>query len=228
MAYRGLSLCVCWLVLIVGRCKTTYPPCLDGIMMNVVLLDDDISPWSMKFVRGAVERAIQHDAELTCCPNGVKRNLTANFRGLETSLYSNKGCRSSTCEVVETVKNLTRTGEVGCALLGPTCTYATFQMVDLEVGLELKMPIISAGSFALSCDYKEYLTRILPPARKISTFFTKFWDFNNDIKPKWFTASLYKKQNTEDCFWYINALGTASAHFPLHIKKINIISKAED
>jgi hypothetical protein len=39
-------------------------------MMNVVLLDDDVSPWSMKFVRGAVERAIQHDAELTCCPNG--------------------------------------------------------------------------------------------------------------------------------------------------------------
>uniref|UniRef100_A0A8C7D1B7 Guanylate cyclase n=1 Tax=Oncorhynchus kisutch TaxID=8019 RepID=A0A8C7D1B7_ONCKI len=99
-----------------------------------------------------------------CLCQGVKRNLTANFRGLETSLYSNKGCRSSTCEVVETVKNLNRTGEVGCALLGPTCTYATFQMVDLEVGLELKMPIISAGSFALSCDYKEYLTRILPPA----------------------------------------------------------------
>uniref|UniRef100_A0A8C8G5F4 Guanylate cyclase n=1 Tax=Oncorhynchus tshawytscha TaxID=74940 RepID=A0A8C8G5F4_ONCTS len=97
-------------------------------------------------------------------PEQEKRNLTANFRGLETSLYSNKGCRSSTCEVVETVKNLNRTGEVGCALLGPTCTYATFQMVDLEVGLELKMPIISAGSFALSCDYKEYLTRILPPA----------------------------------------------------------------
>ncbi|XP_024288900.1 heat-stable enterotoxin receptor isoform X1 [Oncorhynchus tshawytscha] len=228
MAYRGLSLWVCWLVLIVGRCEATYPPCLDGIMMNVVLLDDDVSPWSMKFVRGAVERAIQHDAELTCCPNGVKRNLTANFRGLETSLYSNKGCRSSTCEVVETVKNLNRTGEVGCALLGPTCTYATFQMVDLEVGLELKMPIISAGSFALSCDYKEYLTRILPPARKISTFFIKFWDFNNDIKPKWSTASLYKKQNTEDCFWYINALGTASAHFSLHIKKTNVISKAED
>uniref|UniRef100_A0A674CEP9 Guanylate cyclase n=1 Tax=Salmo trutta TaxID=8032 RepID=A0A674CEP9_SALTR len=66
---------------------------------------------------------------------------------------------------------------------GPTCTHATFQMV----GLKLLMPIISAGSFALSCDYKDNLTRILPPARKISTFFTKFWDFNNNIKPKWST-----------------------------------------
>uniref|UniRef100_A0A8C8JWY2 Guanylate cyclase n=1 Tax=Oncorhynchus tshawytscha TaxID=74940 RepID=A0A8C8JWY2_ONCTS len=187
--------CVCWMVLIAGRCEAIYPHCLDGIMMNVVLLDDDISPWSMTFVRSAVESAIQLDAELPC--KRVKRNLTANFLGLETSLYSKKGCKSSTCEVVETLKNLTE----GWVLLGPTCTHATFQMVDQEVGLKLLMPIISAGSFALSCDYQDNLTRILPPARKISTFFTKFWDFKNNIKPKWSTAFLYKKQeNTEDCF----------------------------
>uniref|UniRef100_A0A8C8CRP8 Guanylate cyclase n=1 Tax=Oncorhynchus tshawytscha TaxID=74940 RepID=A0A8C8CRP8_ONCTS len=69
---------------------------------------------------------------------------------------------------------------------GPTCTHATFQMV----GLKLLMPIISAGSFALSCDYQDNLTRILPPARKISTFFTKFWDFKNNIKPKWSTGAI--------------------------------------
>uniref|UniRef100_A0A8C7NC40 Guanylate cyclase n=1 Tax=Oncorhynchus kisutch TaxID=8019 RepID=A0A8C7NC40_ONCKI len=195
MAHRGWWVCVCWMVLIAGRCEAIYPHCLDGIMMNVVLLDDDISPWSMTFVRSAVESAIQLDAELPC--KRVKRNLTANFLGLETSLYSKKGCKSSTCEVVETLKNLTE----GWVLLGPTCTHATFQMVDQEVGLKLLMPIISAGSFALSCDYQDNLTRILPPARKISTFFTKFWDFKNNIKPKWSTAFLYKKQeNTEDLF----------------------------
>ncbi|XP_070973531.1 guanylyl cyclase C-like [Oncorhynchus clarkii lewisi] len=231
MAHRGWWGCVCWMVLIAGRCEAIYPHCLDGIMMNVVLLDDDISPWSMRFVRSAVESAIQLDAELPCksCPNGVKRNLTANFLGLETSLYSKKGCKSSTCEVVETLKNLTKTGQEGWVLLGPTCTHATFQMVDQEVGLKLLMPIISAGSFALSCDYQDNLTRILPPARKISTFFTKFWDFKNNIKPKWSTAFLYKKQeNTEDCFWYINALGTGSAHFSLHVKNTQVITKAED
>uniref|UniRef100_A0A8C7LIE7 Guanylate cyclase n=1 Tax=Oncorhynchus kisutch TaxID=8019 RepID=A0A8C7LIE7_ONCKI len=196
MAHRGWWVCVCWMVLIAGRCEAIYPHCLDGIMMNVVLLDDDISPWSMTFVRSAVESAIQLDAELPC---KMKRNLTANFLGLETSLYSKKGCKSSTCEVVETLKNLTvsKTGQEGWVLLGPTCTHATFQMV----GLKLLMPIISAGSFALSCDYQDNLTRILPPARKISTFFTKFWDFKNNIKPKWSTAFLYKKQeNTEDLF----------------------------
>uniref|UniRef100_A0A8C1BPT1 Guanylate cyclase n=1 Tax=Cyprinus carpio carpio TaxID=630221 RepID=A0A8C1BPT1_CYPCA len=85
----------------------------------------------------------------------------------------------------------------GCALLGPTCTYATFQMI----GLNLNMPIISAGSFGLSCDFKRDLTRLLPPARKISSFFFHFWNVIDNIKPKWKTAYLYKKQNnTEDCF----------------------------
>uniref|UniRef100_A0A8C7CR87 Guanylate cyclase n=1 Tax=Oncorhynchus kisutch TaxID=8019 RepID=A0A8C7CR87_ONCKI len=128
-----------------------------------------------------------------CLCQGVKRNLTANFRGLETSLYSNKGCRSSTCEVVETVKNLNVSVNHLTHARRNTNTYCVAQIFTYlscfsSVGLELKMPIISAGSFALSCDYKEYLTRILPPARKISTFFIKFWDFNNDIKPKWSTS----------------------------------------
>uniref|UniRef100_A0A8C7LS08 Guanylate cyclase n=1 Tax=Oncorhynchus kisutch TaxID=8019 RepID=A0A8C7LS08_ONCKI len=83
---------------------------------------------------------------------------------------------------------------------GPTCTHATFQM--------LLMPIISAGSFALSCDYQDNLTRILPPARKISTFFTKFWDFKNNIKPKWSTYetlfifnTVYNYTNIRDVLW---------------------------
>uniref|UniRef100_A0A8C2Q7A6 Guanylate cyclase n=1 Tax=Cyprinus carpio TaxID=7962 RepID=A0A8C2Q7A6_CYPCA len=91
----------------------------------------------------------------------------------------------------------------GCALLGPTCTYATFQMI----GLNLNMPIISAGSFGLSCDFKRDLTRLLPPARKISSFFFHFWNVIDNIKPKWKTAYLYKKQNnTEDCFCNITVL----------------------
>ncbi|KAL0983976.1 hypothetical protein UPYG_G00135440 [Umbra pygmaea] len=231
MASRGFLLGVFYLVLITAWCDAVYWPCLNGTMMNVVLLNDSVSPWSMKFVRGAVESAIRLDAEMTCkgCPNGLKRNLTVNFRGLETTLYTNKGCQSSACEVVETVKNLTLTKELGCVLLGPTCTHGTFQMVDLEVGLNLSMPIISAGSFAPSCDYKDNLTRILPPARKISSFFSNFWKKNNKIKPKWGKAILYKKpENTDACFWYINALGIETGYFFTVIKHIRVLNKVEE
>uniref|UniRef100_A0A672SVA8 Guanylate cyclase n=1 Tax=Sinocyclocheilus grahami TaxID=75366 RepID=A0A672SVA8_SINGR len=158
----------------------------------------------------------------------VNPQLEVKFRGFKTIYYLKKGCASSTCEGVEILNDLA-VREEGCALLGPTCTYATFQMADLEIGLNLNMPIISAGSFGLSCDFKRDLTRLLPPARKISSFFFHFWDVTDDIKPEWKTAYIYKKQNnTEDCFWYINALEVASGNFSRSLEKIVILRKEDD
>uniref|UniRef100_A0AAR2LYV4 Guanylate cyclase n=1 Tax=Pygocentrus nattereri TaxID=42514 RepID=A0AAR2LYV4_PYGNA len=134
--------------------------------------------------------------------NDLCMNFTikGNFRGFNTTFYQRKGCGSSTCEGVEILKSLHNTSTVGCAMLGPSCTYASFQLV----GLTLTIPIISAGSFGLSCDYKEKLTRLLPPARKISNFFVHFYNetFSN-LKTHWNTAYIYKKtENSEECFWY--------------------------
>uniref|UniRef100_A0A8B9K0F2 Guanylate cyclase n=1 Tax=Astyanax mexicanus TaxID=7994 RepID=A0A8B9K0F2_ASTMX len=107
---------------------------------------------------------------------------------------------------------------VGCALLGPTCTYATFQLVDLDVGLELNMPIISAGSFGLSCDYKTNLTRLLPPARKVASFFINFWNFTDHLKPVWKNTYIYKKtENTEDCFWSYRQKQRQWSHIPTEL-----------
>uniref|UniRef100_A0A8C1N9E2 Guanylate cyclase n=1 Tax=Cyprinus carpio TaxID=7962 RepID=A0A8C1N9E2_CYPCA len=114
-------------------------------------------------------------------------------------------------------------------MLGPSCTYATFQLVDQEVGLTLTIPIISAGSFGLSCDYKDKLTRLLPPARKISEFFVHFWNVSfTNLKPIWKTAYIYKKlDNTEECFWYINALEAPSALFASSISREMLRSQGD-
>lgn len=73
-----------------------------------------------------------------------------------------------------------------------------------EKGFGLSTPIISAGSFGPSCDFALNLQRVLPPARKISDFFSGFWQEENILKPKWKTAYIYKKaNNTEDCFWSV-------------------------
>ncbi|XP_036408707.1 heat-stable enterotoxin receptor [Megalops cyprinoides] len=183
--------------------------------LNVVLLEDDVSLWRLAYVRKAVEKAIKTDAGLNIAA-GVNFTLTASYSGFNTSLYRRKGCGSSTCEGVQILKDLHDRNEVGCAMLGPSCTYATFQLVDWDIGLTLSIPIISAGSFGLSCDYKANLTRLLPPARKVSDFFAYFWEFEYDgLKPHWQSAYVYKKpENTEDCFWYINSLEAASAVFP--------------
>uniref|UniRef100_A0A9J7YG94 Guanylate cyclase n=1 Tax=Cyprinus carpio carpio TaxID=630221 RepID=A0A9J7YG94_CYPCA len=98
-----------------------------------------------------------------------------------------------------------------------------------EVGLTLTIPIISAGSFGLSCDYKDKLTRLLPPARKISEFFVHFWNVSfTNLKPIWKTAYIYKKlDNTEECFWYINALEAPSALFASSISREMLRSQGD-
>ncbi|KAI2666910.1 Heat-stable enterotoxin receptor [Labeo rohita] len=172
-----------------------------SVTLNVVLLEDENSPWSLKFVKDMVEMAVEQENE----KNQAERldfEIKVLFSGFNTTHYRRRGCGSSTCEAVEILKSLYNSSDLGCVMLGPSCTYATFQLVDQEVGLTLTIPIISAGSFGLSCDYKEKLTRLLPPARKISEFFVHFWhkEFKN-LKPAWKTAYIYKKaNNTEECF----------------------------
>uniref|UniRef100_A0A4W4FEF6 Guanylate cyclase n=1 Tax=Electrophorus electricus TaxID=8005 RepID=A0A4W4FEF6_ELEEL len=202
------------------------PSCLKGeYMMNVVLLEDGVSPWSMNLVKPEVMKAIKIDAEINF-NNGVNHSLTASYHGFKTLYYRNKGCTSSSCEGVETLKDLqVNVGTMGCALLGPTCTLATFQLI----GLKLNMPIISAGSFGLSCDYKANLTRLLPPARKVASFFINFWKFKDDLKPPWRTTYIYKKTNlTEDCFWYMNALEADPGPFASEIEKQVFLRKETD
>uniref|UniRef100_H3C875 Receptor ligand binding region domain-containing protein n=1 Tax=Tetraodon nigroviridis TaxID=99883 RepID=H3C875_TETNG len=153
--------------------------------------------------------------------SGIDFNLTANYNGFNTTMY-NRGCGSSTCEGVAILKMLHSNREIGCVMLGPSCTYATFQLVDDEIGLSLSIPVISAGSFGLSCNYKSKLTRILPPARKISDLLIHFVGEVLPFKPKWQNAYVYRKSvedTTEDCFWYINALEAASANFARNVTR---------
>ncbi|XP_060884802.1 guanylyl cyclase C isoform X1 [Labrus mixtus] len=202
--------------------------CVDGITVNVILLEDEVSPWSLKFVKGEIMKAIETDAILNE-GDDLKFNITPKFGGFNTTLYRNRGCRNSACEGVDQLTQLMNSSNLGCAVLGPTCTYATFPMVDAEKGLKLSTPIISAGSFGMSCDFALNLQRLLPPARKISNFFIHFWKHSNTIKPAWETAYVYKthKEHTEDCFWYINALDVGSGIFAQNIAR-TVLRKPEE
>uniref|UniRef100_A0A3Q3E569 Guanylate cyclase n=1 Tax=Labrus bergylta TaxID=56723 RepID=A0A3Q3E569_9LABR len=205
--------------------------CVDGITVNVILLEDEVSPWSLKFVKGEIMKAIETDAILNE-GDDLKFNITPKFGGFNTTLYRNRGCRNSACEGVTNILIgflWQNSSNLGCAVLGPTCTYATFPMVDAEKGLKLSTPIISAGSFGMSCDFALNLQRLLPPARKISNFFIHFWKHSNTIKPPWETAYVYKthKENTEDCFWYINALDVGSGMFAQNITR-TVLRKPEE
>ncbi|KAG7505018.1 heat-stable enterotoxin receptor-like [Solea senegalensis] len=197
-------------------------------IINVVLLEDNTYDWSRPLVQEAVEDAIHKDT-LENIRHDLHFNLTANFYGFNTTAYNRQGCGSTVCEGVAILKRLYDNDEIGCVMLGPSCTYATFQLVDEEIGLSLSIPIISAGSFGLSCDYKPKLTRILPPARKISNFFIKFMEQQFSFKTKWTNVYIYKKSinATEDCFWYINALEAPSNNFARQTNREMLRSESE-
>ncbi|XP_070837421.1 guanylyl cyclase C [Chaetodon trifascialis] len=205
--------------------------CLSGnheYTMNVVLLEDNTYEWSRPFVQAAVHQAIEED-RLENIKHDLNFTLTANFNWFNTTLYNRQGCGSSSCEGVAILKRLHNNGEIGCVMLGPSCTYATFQLVDEEIGLSLSIPVISAGSFGLSCDYKPKLTRILPPARKVSNLLIHFINESLPFKDRWERVYVYMESSnlTEDCFWYLNALKAASANFATTINR-EMLSTVEE
>ncbi|KAM4530764.1 guanylyl cyclase C [Odontesthes bonariensis] len=221
--YRWHSLPYLGVLVMVVVANNMLDKCLSSkrqYTMNVVLLEDNTYGWSRPFVQKAVEQAIEAD-RLENLNNGLDFTLTANYNGFNTTVYNRQGCGSSTCEGVAILKMLVSNNEVGCVMLGPSCTYATFQLVDEEIGLSLSIPVISAGSFGLSCDYKPKLTRLLPPARKVSDLLVNFMNETLPFKSDWQRVYVYKNSAnaTEDCFWYNNALEAPSASFNIHTKR---------
>ncbi|XP_078497309.1 guanylyl cyclase C-like [Lissotriton helveticus] len=191
-----------------GRCPE------NGLVtLNVVILDDNESDWTLHTVQPAIELGMEIvNRRLT--EQGRNISLNASYHGFDISIYASKGCVSTTCEGVEQLKDLSRSDRLGCIILGPTCSFATYQMLTLNANKGV--PMISAGSFGLSCDFLTNLTRVMTPARKLTSFFHDLWKFSDhSVKPHtWESIYIYKKpDNTEDCMWYINALEADIGHF---------------
>uniref|UniRef100_F7B751 Guanylyl cyclase C n=1 Tax=Monodelphis domestica TaxID=13616 RepID=F7B751_MONDO len=144
-----------------------------------------------------------------------------------TPIYTINDCTSSTCEGLSVLKTIRDNNSAGCALMGPSCTYSTYQMY-LDTILEY--PMISAGSFGLSCDHKETLTRLMFPARKLTYFLVDFWKTHNlTFKTvSWKTAYVFKNNNyTEECFWYLNALEAGVSYFSQELQFKDILRTEE-
>uniref|UniRef100_A0A3P8RYT8 Guanylate cyclase n=1 Tax=Amphiprion percula TaxID=161767 RepID=A0A3P8RYT8_AMPPE len=190
-------LCLCTLGILAAPCKVAGN-CLDRTSISVILLEDGKSPWSLKYVKEEILKAIATEPSINNAED-TNFTLTANFGGFNASLYKGGGCFITQCGGVEELKRF-QVNELGCVVLGPTCAYATFSIVDAEKGMKLRTPILSAGSFSHSCDDRPNLHRLLPPARKISDFLINFWQYKDAIKSEWKEVYIYKTQNAaEDC-----------------------------
>uniref|UniRef100_A0A8C9F6I8 Guanylate cyclase n=1 Tax=Pavo cristatus TaxID=9049 RepID=A0A8C9F6I8_PAVCR len=158
----------------------------NNYVINVMLMPDSDFPSTSENLTLAVEEAlstIQNELER----EGVKVTVNASFHHFRSSLYVSQGCRTSTCEGVELIKPN--------PFVHPKLTSQHFDTI-------LSLPLISVGSFGLSCDYKENLTRLLTPARKVNDFFYYFWnEIQQPFKTStWESVYIYKKnENSEQC-----------------------------
>ncbi|KAL1775881.1 heat-stable enterotoxin receptor [Sigmodon hispidus] len=158
---------------------------------------------------------------------GLNVTVNATFMYSDGLIHKSGDCRSSTCEGLDLLREITREHNMGCVLMGPSCTYSTFQMY---LDTELNYPMISAGSFGLSCDYKETLTRVLPPARKLMYFLVDFWKVNDaPFKTfSWNSSYVYKNgSESEDCFWYLNALEASVSYFSEMLSFKDVLRRSE-
>lgn len=51
---------MCVLGILAASCSATSP-CMHGVTINVILLDDEEAPWSLKYVKGEILKAIETD-----------------------------------------------------------------------------------------------------------------------------------------------------------------------
>ncbi|XP_074919734.1 guanylyl cyclase C-like [Chelonoidis abingdonii] len=199
----------------------------DNYVINVMQQNQSDLPWTFDKIKPAVQLGLRI-VEEQLQKAGENVTINATYHSFNTSLYVSQGCSTTTCEGVEVIKQLHNSDTLGCVVLGPICTHATYQMVSFDTILGI--PLISAGSFGLSCDYKDNLTRILTPARKLIYFFVDFWKKSNlPFKTSsWESTYLYKTDNTtEDCFWYLNALEAGVSYFSSEVKFKEVLRTPE-
>ncbi|KAL9854745.1 LOW QUALITY PROTEIN: guanylyl cyclase C [Geothlypis trichas] len=199
----------------------------NSYVINVMLMNYTDFPSSTDGVKLAVNQALER-VQKEFQMSGENVTVNATFHPFNSSFYVSQACRTSTCEGVELIKTIYASGKLGCAVIGPACTYATYQMVSLETILSL--PMISVGSFGLSCDYKENLTRLLTPARKLNQFFFHFWKHSKlPFKTTtWESVYIYKRTETsEACLWYMNALDAGITEFSEKLKFKDILRTPE-
>lgn len=80
-AHWWLSVCV--VGILAAPCRG-ISKCLDGITINVILLEDEDSPWSLKFVKGEILKAIEKDQTINSMEGNETRNTTKQFMSTQS------------------------------------------------------------------------------------------------------------------------------------------------
>uniref|UniRef100_A0A8D2PGZ9 Guanylate cyclase n=1 Tax=Zosterops lateralis melanops TaxID=1220523 RepID=A0A8D2PGZ9_ZOSLA len=169
----------------------------NSYVINVMLMNYSDFPANTDSLKLAVKQAlerVQKEFQMT----GENVTVDAIFHHFTSSLYVSQGCRTSTCEGVELIKTIYVSSRLLSFCLSTCPLISSFRLETI-----LSLPLISVGSFGLSCDYKVNLTRLLTPARKLNQFFYHFWR-HSELPFKtttWESVYIYKRTETSELLY---------------------------
>uniref|UniRef100_A0A7N4V866 Guanylate cyclase n=1 Tax=Sarcophilus harrisii TaxID=9305 RepID=A0A7N4V866_SARHA len=180
--------------------------------ISVLMMNNSAFPEPLKNLEIAMNKSMDM----------VKNQL----KGKCTVKGSINDCSSSTCEGLSVLKTIKVSMKTCCIFIEMTCLSS-----NKSLDTVLDFPMISSGSFGLSCDHKENLTRLMFPARKLTYFLVDFWE-TNDLPFKtvsWKTAYIFKNTNySEECFWYLNALEAGVSYFSQKLQFKDVLRSDEE
>uniref|UniRef100_A0A7N4UYC6 Guanylate cyclase n=1 Tax=Sarcophilus harrisii TaxID=9305 RepID=A0A7N4UYC6_SARHA len=190
--------------------------------ISVLMMNNSAFPEPLKNLEIAMNKSMD------MVKNQLKGKCTVkgSYQRSLTPIYKINDCSSSTCEGLSVLKTIKVSMKTCCIFIEMTCLSS-----NKSLDTVLDFPMISSGSFGLSCDHKENLTRLMFPARKLTYFLVDFWE-TNDLPFKtvsWKTAYIFKNTNySEECFWYLNALEAGVSYFSQKLQFKDVLRSDEE
>uniref|UniRef100_A0A7N4UYY0 Guanylate cyclase n=1 Tax=Sarcophilus harrisii TaxID=9305 RepID=A0A7N4UYY0_SARHA len=191
--------------------------------ISVLMMNNSAFPEPLKNLEIAMNKSMDMVKNQL---KGKYINVSIQYQRSLTPIYKINDCSSSTCEGLSVLKTIKVSMKTCCIFIEMTCLSS-----NKSLDTVLDFPMISSGSFGLSCDHKENLTRLMFPARKLTYFLVDFWE-TNDLPFKtvsWKTAYIFKNTNySEECFWYLNALEAGVSYFSQKLQFKDVLRSDEE
>uniref|UniRef100_UPI00358ED508 guanylyl cyclase C-like n=1 Tax=Myxine glutinosa TaxID=7769 RepID=UPI00358ED508 len=195
-------------------------------VLSVVLIQDhncSMPCWNLHVMQPYIDMGIEQ-ANRRLHAAGLNESISLSYHSftpVNRSCSRQSHCQDTDCLARELVNKLKNDRNLGCAILGPSCQYASYGLV--RAYKDINRPIISAGSYGLSTSYMPSLVRTVINGMKVSDLLSVFWKLQNEHKPAWSTAYLISgsKFNSDICLWYLQALMQDFGHFNSFSKRLD-------
>ncbi|ELV10129.1 Heat-stable enterotoxin receptor [Tupaia chinensis] len=128
--------------------------CHDGTYeITVLMMNNSAFPETLNNLEIAVNEGLKI-VKQRLDEAGMNVTVNASFIRSKDVIYKSSDCRSSTCEGLDLLRTISTQKRMGCALMGPSCTYSTYQMYNYYFEDNVTAPDYMKNVLVLTLDFK--------------------------------------------------------------------------